>query len=1192
FSRWSPAYLPDLTPVPAQAPRYLPAKFGEGVLIEYSGQWAGVNQFPPGIADAQASPENFKGLGDVGLTPAQGTQGRPAMLVDAAEVGAGFTTQPVSVPLTNRATFSLYVKGEPETVLTLEALKEGLDKPAGSAQVTLTGDWQRAWVPFPLAEPPVPGHTVGEASPPLTFKVTIGQPGKLLVQALMLEIGAGYGGRGGVSTWMPAKTGRAGEIVALPPPNAAAATLALWANLQGNMGTRSLLAVGYGNGWYPELRLDLKNQKTLSVQLGSALPGEKQPRGGAVTLPEPLATDTWHHFAVTWEGPTLIVYLDGQPVITVPNAPEREKLGGLDVGGVSGWPSFRADAVLDEFAAWDRALTAEQITQLVNRDRPLSEGLDYRLTVADQEPVGVFARDPWEREWHLRVANRHAEALSGARITYGLDGVFDETVSLPEVPAGRAAEVAIPWQPYLIRPGNYTMKVAVQSGDQRREISRDVEVVPARMPLENVQVINWGGIDRHFYDAGVTAGGLAGGPTGPAFHEVEECVRNGMYVQYRLHMVGEATDDADRFLDAGGNLQQADQASPGPRADAEAKAEVFTARAERLPDLRYLIENSEHQWIWAPDFRPATIAQVKERFGLDLTRWQGPKITKNDHVAHPYGRLIHGVGNYPPPENGIVPLKDPFYAYSRWWQSGEAGNEVFLNDMIARKVRAQAPWVQCIWEPALRRPAVRVFKDQDILEEWYYYPSPLSGIWTGEALAAATRGTRQRYTGMPQFLFKPGMAAPYGGMPTPHMWRETVWHCMSRPIVAMTYWNLWSALVNKSDAYHPKGMQTQEDLDELLGAKPSWDQAKEKITATSESSSVFLWIPELKEEITRLHHEDLAPLGALLPRWENRPRQLAVYRSFAGQMFNNIRWPGGGPLNSLVGNLGLPFDVIYDQDFEDNPRLLETYKVVVCPENPVITEPAAQQLKAFLARGGKVLADDYWKVDLPGVQQFKWTGVEEDAAALAKREQELLTQGVKPDSPAFMEAMEQASSEFLASSGPTAQATAAILAVLAPEASTTSRHVYFNTLRAGEANYVVAVNDLRVPGRHYGHFGRVLEDGVAQTVEVRLDPALGRVAYALPQTAQLPLAEKEGRLTATLDLPPAGGQVLVLLPERIGKLNVTAGAARPAKGTRQRLSAELLGQSGKPVPGVIPLRVTITGPEGEACDYSRYAATV
>ena len=89
----------------------------------------------------------------------------------------------------------------------------------------------------------------------------------------------------------------------------------------------------------------------------------------------------------------------------------------------------------------------------------------------------------------------------------------------------------------------------------------------------------------------------------------------------------------------------------------------------------------------------------------------------------------------------------------------------------------------------------------------------------------------------------------------------------------------------------------------------------------------------------------------------------------------------------------------------------------------------------------------------------------------------------------------------------------------------------------------------------------------------------------------MPLEQQEGRRVARVELPAGGGRVLVLLPEPIEKLTLRRDrGTEPARGSLVRLRAELSGPSGRPVPGVIPLRLTVTNPDGQASDFSRYGA--
>ena len=128
------------------------------------------------------------------------------------------------------------------------------------------------------------------------------------------------------------------------------------------------------------------------------------------------------------------------------------------------------------------------------------------------------------------------------------------------------------------------------------------------------------------------------------------------------------------------------------------------------------------------------------------------------------------------------------------------------------------------------------------------------------------KGPTQRQQGQQGRLFKGGMAAPYAGLPAPHMFREVVWHCIARPLRMLTYWSLPVASNPCANG------QTQDELDKLFGLRPAWKSVV-RAMRLDKKKEIFLTIPELNDEVSRLHHEVVHPLGALLPKWQNLPRR-------------------------------------------------------------------------------------------------------------------------------------------------------------------------------------------------------------------------------------------------------------------------------------------------------------------------------
>lgn len=1187
----------------------MPGRFGTGVLIEYGRSSAGPNTahnaLPIEIATAEAAPEGFVPVNGAVLGRSPGVQGESALQVAAAGPEAGFATQAVTAPKLPGHVFSVHLKGAPGTVLQIRAAIEGGDQPLARRDVTLTGDWQQEALSLEFDVKTVPWQSATESTPPLVFTVVAKQPATFLADALMLETRQGYANRRGPTTWIEPGKSRDGEILQIGRlgEDDVSGSIAFWAQLRGQVDWRTLFTLGDGPGWQVPLRLDVRDNKRAEL----LLPNTKQT--ARFPLPDPFA---WHHYVIAWNAGTTVLYLDGKEVAKLEGTPGLANAGAITLGGVAEnrSPALRSDAVFDDFGRWNRALSADEVSQLAARTEPLDTLFAASLAVEDLAPVKVFARDLTEYAWPLVVVNRTARPVSGLVLSYGVPGLSSLEKTLPDIPPSGELEVTAPFAPALLLPGEYEMRFTFRTADGHHlKYPANFSVVKARVPLENAQVVSWRGHSQAMADAGVTVGGLAGGLHGPAAYQVEEATRRGLYTQLLLSLSASGEQREDHFIDAAGRQHRPDQSTPSAQASIRDQTEQLASALERMPDVKFAILNCEHQWIWNVDFREPTVALVRERFGLDLDRWRQPPVTDAARIQFPYGRLNPAPGGIAAPASGIIALNDPFYAYSRWWQSSGPGNEVFLNDKIARLLRERVPRVQTIAEPALRRPSVRAFLDQDIVNEWFYFPDPGRAVFVQEDLTAAIRGTRTQITGMPQFLLKPGMAAPYGGMPTPTLFREAAWHCLVRPSVGLTYWNLWGAL-EKGDA---KYVMTQAEIDGLLGPQPSWKDAETKIEVRGEHSSVFLWIPELPEEIRRLHSELVHPLGGLWPRWRNAPRRVAIYKSFAGQLFNKVRWTGPGALGEAVAAVNLPFDILYDQDFENSADVLDSYTVVAIPEAPVITSPAADALRAFTERGGIVVVDQFFKAALPGIVRLDFRSVGNNES-LRRAERELLAQYGSPSHVLYIEGMEEARRQLAVADGPVAKVEELIRTHATGEIRTDTTHVALNLLEAGAARYLTAVNGLARPGPSYGHFGRVRDQGIEQTAGISIHAGLGNAAYRLDTGKPIDMGdEADGRRSLSLPLMPSGGAVVLLLPRPIAAIKMAPmegpkkAHSKPwnlnrlldrvqtfdaAPGQWVQASASLIDDNGQPVPGVVPAKVQILGPDGQASDFSRYDAFI
>ncbi len=133
-----------------------------------------------------------------------------------------------------------------------------------------------------------------------------------------------------------------------------------------------------------------------------------------------LDIDIWHHMALSYDGATLRLYLDGQQVGSASAAGKVEKAGApLRIGGGPDAPGDLTgviDGRIDSWAVWPRALSATEIDQRRQRgqaeDDPAPAAGDVDLYLGFEDHYGSIT-DASHRHHHVRIVNHGAPRMVG-----------------------------------------------------------------------------------------------------------------------------------------------------------------------------------------------------------------------------------------------------------------------------------------------------------------------------------------------------------------------------------------------------------------------------------------------------------------------------------------------------------------------------------------------------------------------------------------------------------------------------------------------------------------------------------------------------------------------------------------------------------------------------------------------------------
>jgi PQQ-like domain len=307
-----------------------------------------------------------------------------------------------------------------------------------------------------------------------------------------------------------------------------------------------------------------------------------------------------------------------------------------------------------------------------------------------------------------------------------------------------------------------------------------------------------------------------------------------------------------------------------------------------------------------------------------------------------------------------------------------------------------------------------------------------------------------------------------------------------------------------------------------------------------------------------MNREILAPYGELTQRTEVSYRKIGIVSTKNQHLLNQHKQLSTPHITEGIWiacwRLGYPALFVREEHLKDK---LEGFSVLFVPgvrfENE-LDELVVKRLREAIAAGVKVVVEADSALDLPGQIKLKdWNPnsyVLGDTYFPTWRDDEL--NKVYEKSQPIVDYLRPKFQEWKIEPG-----------------ATGPFRIGPSWRGAGQSQYLFMANF------EYPEYTHTVRQQMAKPVRMPLSvPAhRGNIAYDLLLQRELPLERKDDEMHFTLDMTRVQGAIVAFLPEKIGKLQVReAVSAEPGP---LRLRASLVGESGKTLDAVFPVRITM-----------------
>ena len=862
--------------------------------------------------------------------------------------------------------------------------------------------------------------------------------------------------------------------------------------------------------------------------------------------PQTFVAGQWYHLAFTYDGKGGVSFYLGNTRIGQTQLKDR---GAITAGT---YPVVIGDRV---------GSSGQRFHGRIDEVRILNSAVQYvsgKVLLDTSGGRTAFYRMEKNAKVQVRVFNDTLQPLHNAKVQIKAAGVFNTTISVPELDAGKSTFVTVPLDTTL-RPDSYQVTAIVQNTagkDIGDAMSFPLTIVPRELPGKT-PIVMWAGATtdyKELTDIGYTGELLSMADYGRIW-------KDGSGTAMAEDQTTAMRKRLDDMLAAGvGGLATL---TPGRAADDLHPEFNRTDRAGKK------VENTDGLYPEIQKFTYDTGAAVARTFG-DMPGWKGALIHSEirDHstpsfndidkkayrdfsgqdipaiVSSARGVTYKGLPDFP--ANHIIADDNPILTYYKWfWKQGDAWPK--LNSQVNDGLKSTGRNDIFTWfDPSVRAPSIYGSGGNvDFLNQWTYtYPDPLKvGLATDEQFAMAAGRPGQKVMNMIQIIWYRTQTTD-----TPEKGQETEWEKVSPD----------AKFISIAPDHLSEGTWLELARPVQAIANHGWGSLGDHL-GFSQGSYVTTNV-DTRKRMTYLFQNVVKPLEPALKQVPDHPADVAFLESFASQMFagtGTYGWGGGWGADSymIARYAGLQPQIVYDETIQQ--KGLSQYKVLFLTDCPVLTQSVADAIKKFQQNGGIVIGDEDLAAGIsPDILLPKIARTTPDATKtlLIKKAGELLG-----ELSTFYQLPLQSSN---------------------PEVITRLR-------QSGDGQYVFTVNDHRTYGDYVGQYKKVMEKGLPSSAQITLNTMPQGSVYDLMNHKQVPTTRIFGKVQFPVNLGAGEGDVFLVTPKPIGKLQVTSPAS-VSQGKSIPVKVLLNDNAGKTLDAVIPLNVTIRDSQGRVAEKSGY----